>query len=150
MSGPYLEDFAVGETIEAPDSYEMTDERIAEYAAQYDPQPIHLDPQAAEAGLFGGIIASGWHTLSATMRLMVGSPLFDAGAIVGVGVDRLRYLKPVKAGDMLSARAKVLEVRPSESHPERGYLVLHITTTRAGGEPVITQEWTVLVPRRGS
>lgn len=150
MSGRFLEDFSVGELIVSDEEYEMTPERMAEYAAEYDPQPIHIDAQAAEREMFGELIASGWHTLSVTMRLMVRSNIFAGAPVVGVGVDRLRYLKPVRAGDMISARAKVLEVRPSESHPERGYLVLHITTTRAGGEPVITQEWTVLVPRRGS
>lgn len=150
MSGRFLEDFSVGEEIVSAEEYEMTRERLAEYADEYDPQPIHIDARAAEHEMFGELIASGWHTLSVTMRLMVRSNIFAGAPVVGVGVDRLRYLKPVRPGDMISARAKVLEVRLSESHPERGYLVLHITTTRGGGEPVISQEWTVLVPRRGS
>ena len=98
--------------------------------------------------MFGGIIASGWHSLSATMRLMVRSNIFNGAPVVGVGVDNLRYLKPVRAGDRLRARAEVLETRPSSSNPERGYLVLRVVTSRADGEHVLTQDWTVLVPRR--
>src|SRR4051812_34281695 len=87
----------------------MTPERIAAFASEYAPQPIHLDEAAAAASMFGGIIASGWHSLSATMRLMVRSNIFDGAPVVGVGVDHLRYLKPVRAGDRLRARAEVLE-----------------------------------------
>jgi len=148
MSGRFLEDFQVGEKIQSSDEYQMTPASIAEFAREYDPQPIHLDPAAAELGRFGGIIASGWHTLSATMRLMVRSNIFDGAPVVGVGVDKLRYLKPVRPGDVLRAHAEVLSTRPSSSHPDRGYLVLRVTTIGPDGEPVISQEWTVLVPRR--
>jgi acyl dehydratase len=148
MSGRFLDDFAVGEVIESIEEYEMTPERIAAFASEYDPQPIHIDPEAAADSMFGGIIASGWHSLSATMRLMVRSNIFDGAPVVGVGVDRLRYLKPVRAGDRLRARAEVLETRPSSTTPERGYLVLRVVTSRGTGEDVLTQDWTVLVPRR--
>ena len=148
MAGRYLQDFSVGERIEARDEYVMTDANIAEFAAAYDPQPIHLDAAAADDEMFNGIVASGWHSLSATMRLMVASSLFDAGPIVGVGVDRLRYLRPVRAGEHLSAVGEVIEVRESASHPERGYVVLRVTTSRADGVAVLTQDWTLLVPRR--
>lgn len=148
VAGRYLEDFQIGEVIYSPESYEVTPERLAAYASEYDPQPIHLDPDAAAREMFGGIIASGWHTLSVTMRLMVGSRLFEAGSIVGVGVDRLRYLQPVRPGDVIRARAEVIETRPSRSQPGRGYLVLRVTSLRQNDEPAITQDWTVLVPRR--
>ena len=148
MAGRHLEDFAVGEVIESHEEYEITPERLRAYATAYDPQPIHLDPAAAEASMFGGIIASGWHSLSVTMRLIVRSNIFGGSPVVGVGVDHLRYLQPVRAGDRLTAQAEVLTTRPSSGHPERGYLVLRITTTRHDGVPVLTQEWTVLVPRR--
>ncbi len=150
MSGRYLEDFAVGDVIEADEGYEMTPERLHEYAAEYDPQPIHLDPVAAAAGMFGGIVASGWHTLSATMRLVVRANVFDGAPVVGVGVDRVRYLVPVRAGDSLRARVEVVEARPSGTRPDRGYLVLGVTTLRQDGVAVISQEWTVLVPRRSA
>lgn len=148
MTGRYLEDFVVGDVVDSPETYEMTPERINAFASEYDPQAIHLDPVVAGGGMYGGIIASGWHSLSVTMRLMVRSPLFAAGPIVGVGVDRLRYLQAVRPGDQLRARAEVTETRPSRSSPGRGYLVLRITTLRQDDEPVLTQEWTVLVPRR--
>src|SRR3954447_18207969 len=148
MSGRYLEDFAAGEVIESAEEYEMTPERIAAFASEYDPQPIHLDPLAASESMFGGLIASGWHSLSATMRLMVRSNIFDGAPVVGVGVDHLRYLKPVRAGDRLRARAEVLETRSSNSNSQRGYLVLRVVTSRGDGEEVLTQDWTVLVPRR--
>jgi acyl dehydratase len=144
----YLEDFEVGQVFAADEEYEMTPERIAAYASEYDPQPIHLDPDVANREMFGGIIASGWHSLSVTMRLIVHSNIFGGAPVVGVGVDRLRYLKPIRPGDRLRAKAEVMDVRPSRSHPDRGYLTLLITTTRQGDEPVLTQEWTVLVPTR--
>ena len=147
MSGRYLDDFAVGEIIESTEEYEMTPANIHDFASQFDPQPIHLDPDGAAREIFGGVIASGWHSLSATMRLMVRSNIFAGAPVIGVGVDKLRYLRPVRAGDRLRARAEVLQIRNSRSHPDRGYLVLRITTSR-GDEQVLTQDWTVLVPRR--
>ena len=150
MSGAFLEDFAVGEVVESAEVYEMTAERIDAYATEFDPQPIHLDPGRAAESRFGGIIASGWHTLSVTMRLMVRANIFAGAPVIGVGVDRLRYLKPVCPGDILGARAEVVELRPSASHADRGYLLLRVTTLREGDEPVITQEWTVLVPKRST
>lgn len=148
VSGKYLEDFAVGEVIVSAEEYEMTAERVAAYAAEFDPQPIHLDAECAFSGPFGGIIASGWHTLSVTMRLMVRANVFAGAPVIGVSVDKLRYLRPVRAGDRLTARAEIREVRPSRSRADRGYLVLLVTTLGPDSEPVITQEWTVLVPRR--
>lgn len=148
MSGRRLEDFIVGQRFEPGTEYEITPERIEAYAAEYDPQPIHLDPAVAATEMFGGLVASGWHGLSATMRLMVESDLFAGGPVVGVGIDRLRFLQPIRAGDRLRAEAEVLEVRPSRTHTDRGYLVLRITTRRADGTPVLTQDWTLLVPRR--
>ena len=145
MSGRYLDDFASGEVIDSAEEYEMTPERIAAFATEFDPQPIHLDPEMARESLFGGIIASGWHSLSVTMRLMVRSNIFEGAPVVGVGIQNLRYLKPVRAGDRLRARAEVLETRPSSSQPDRGYLVLRVVTLR-DEEQVLTQDWTVLVP----
>lgn len=150
MAGAWLEDFALGEVIASAEEYEITSDNIAAFAAAYDPQPIHLDAAAAAAGIFGGIVSSGWQTASVSMRLVVRSRIFGDGPVVGVGIDKLRFLKPVRAGDRLRAQAEVVEIRRSKSDPSRGYLVLRITTTRHDGEPVMTQEWTVLVPRRGT
>ncbi len=148
VSSRYLDDFAVGQVFATDEDCEMTPERIRAYAAEFDPQPIHLDPATAASEMFGGIIASGWHSLSVTMRLIVHSNVFGGAPVVGVGVDNLRYLEPVRPGDRLRAQAEVIEVRPSRHDPTRGYLVLRVTTTRGDGTRVLTQDWTVLVPRR--
>lgn len=150
MSGRYFEDFVVGEVIDSPESYEITPGRLHEFAAEFDPQPMHLDIGAAARSIFGRLVASGWHTLSVTMRLMVGSALFESGEVVGVGIDKLRWLRPVGPGEVLRARAEVVETRPSRSHDDRGYLVLRVDTLTADDNPVASQEWTVLVPRRGT
>lgn len=145
----YLEDFAVGEVIASTEEYEITPERLHAFAVEFDPQPIHLDAEVAAREMFGGIIASGWHSLTATMRLIVRSQIFGGAPVVGVGIDNLRYLKPVRPGDVLRAEAEVLEIRPSASRPDRGYMRLQIRTFRVnGGDQVLTQDWTVLVPRR--
>jgi acyl dehydratase len=148
LSGSFLEDFAVGEVIESPEQYEITPERLHAYAAEYDPQPLHLDQDFARRSFFGEMTASGWHTLSVTMRLMVRSPLFESGQVIGVGIDKLRWLVPVRPGDRLRARAEVTGIRPSASRPGTGLLTLTVTTLRQGDEPVAVQDWTVLVPRR--
>jgi acyl dehydratase len=150
MSGLHYEDFEIGEVIESPEAYEITPDRLHAFAAEFDPQPMHLTDEAAKASFFGEMTASGWQTLSVTMRLMVRSPLFESGRVVGVGVDKLRWLRPVRPGDRLRARAEVIGKRPSNSRPDQGYLNLR-TTTYLDGKPdtaVATQEQTVLVPRR--
>ena len=147
VAGRYYEDFTIGEVIESPEEYEITPERLHEFAAEFDPQPMHLEAGAAERSIFGRLVASGWHTLSVTMRLMVLSPLFESGEVVGVGIDNLRWLKPVAAGDTLRARAEVMTMRPSQSRPDQGYMTL-LTTTLVGDAPVATQEWSVMLPRR--
>ncbi len=148
MAGAFLEDFTVGERIVSREEYEMTPEGIAEYAAAYDPQKIHLDPEVAAREMFGGIVASGWHTASATMRLIIDTQIFGGGPVVGAGINNLRFLQPVRAGDCLRAEAEVLEIRNSASRPASGHMVLRITTRRKDETPVLTQEWTLLVPRR--
>ena len=90
-------------------------------------------------------------TLGVTTRLMVQGRLLGSTPVVGVAIDNLRFLKAVNAGDVLTAEAEVLEVRPSKSKPERGYLILRVITRRRGdGAPVLTQDWTLLMPRRES
>jgi acyl dehydratase len=110
---------------------------------------MHLDAAAADSSVFGQLTASGWQTLAATMRLMVLSPLFASGEVVGVGIDKLRWLKPVLPGYVLTAQAEILEMRPSKSRSDRGYLRLRTTTFGPENLEVATQEQTVLVPRRG-
>jgi acyl dehydratase len=145
----YLEDFTVGQRFRSINEHRIERQRAIDFATEFDPQPIHTDPAAAEQELFGGLVASGWHTLGATTRLVMESRPLGATPIVGVGIDNLRFLEPVRAGDVLRVEAEVLDVRPSSSRPDRGYLVLRVVTQRQNdGRPVLTQDWTLLVPTR--
>ncbi|MEO8625308.1 MAG: MaoC family dehydratase [Candidatus Limnocylindrales bacterium] len=148
MAGRYYEDFRVGEVIVSPQTYEVTRDNVRAFATEFDPQPMHLEDAAAQASVFGELTASGWQTLAATMRLMVLSPLFASGEVVGVGIDKLRWLKPVLPGYLLTAQAEILEMRPSKSRSDRGYLRLRTTTYGPDRLELATQEQTVLVPRR--
>lgn len=147
----YLEDYVVGQRFVMPGEYVMNLDEMMSYARQFDPQVIHIDEAGARGELYGGLIASGWMTLGVTTRLMVHGRLLGSTPVVGVSIDNLRFLQPVHAGDVLTAEAEVLEVRPSKSRAERGYLVLRVVTRRKqDGEPVLTQDWTLLMPRRAS
>jgi len=143
----YLEDFAVGQTFYSG-SVIVTREAIKTYAAQYDPQPFHLDEAAARSTLFGGLAASGWHTVSLTMRLLVdgGAPI--AGGIIGAGGEDLRWPRPVRPGDELTVESEVLEIRPSRSRPTQGLMKLRSTTLNQNGEPVQVFVANLVVPRR--
>ena len=145
----YLEDFAVGQIFRSG-SVTVTREDIKGYAAQYDPQPFHLDEAAAEETILGGLAASGWHTMSLTMRLLVdgGAPI--AGGIIGAGVDELRWPRPVRPGDRLRAESEVLEVAPSRSRPEQGRLRLRTATFNQNDEPVLVFIANLIVPRRST
>ena len=131
----------------SPHQYEVTADNIKAFAAEFDPQPMHTDDAAAADSVFGQLTASGWQTLAATMRLMVLSPLFESGQVVGVGIDKLRWTKPVLPGYVLTAQTEILEMRPSKSRSDRGYLRLRTTTFGPDRLEVATQEQTVLVPR---
>lgn len=145
----YLEDFAAGQVFRSG-SLTVTAEDIKAYAAQFDPQPFHLDESAAKASLFGGLAASGWHTASLTMRLLVdgGAPI--AGGIIGAGTDELRWLRPVRPGDRLRVESEVLEVAPSRSRPEQGRMRLRSTTLNQNDQPVMVFIANLIVPRRAS
>ena len=144
----YFEDFAVAQVYRSG-SLTVTAEDIKAYAAQFDPQPFHLDATAAKASLFGGLAASGWHTASLTMRLLVegGAPI--AGGIIGAGTDELRWPRPVRPGDRLRVESEVLEVAPSRSRPEQGRMRLRSTTFNQNDEPVMVFIANLIVPRRG-
>lgn len=143
----YLEDFAAGQIFRSA-SLRVDAAEIKGFAAQYDPQPFHLDDTAAQATLFGGLVASGWHTTALTMRLLVdgGAPI--AGGIIGGGADELRWPRPVRPGDELTVESEVLEIRPSRSRPQQGMLRMRSTTFNQNGEPVQTFVGNLVVPRR--
>lgn len=121
---------------------------IRAFAAEYDPQPFHLDEEAARTSVFGRLVASGWHTMALTMRMLVEGGLQPAWGLIGLGADELRWPRPVEPGDVLQAEWEVIEVRTSSSRPDRGIARCRITTRNQRGEVVLTLITTVLVPRR--
>ena len=147
MTERYLEDFAVGQTFRSGQR-QIDAERIKTFAAEFDPQPFHLDETAARDTIFRGLAASGWHTAAVTMRLLVESDLKPAGGIVGAGFDEFRWPRPVRPGDELRVEIEVLEVRPSRSRPDQGLLKVRTTTLNQMGEPVQISIGNLMVPRR--
>ena len=147
MTGRYLEDFAVGQTF-GSGRLRVEKERIKTFAAEFDPQPFHLDEAAARDSIFRGLAASGWHTAALTMRLLVESELRPAGGIVGAGFDEFRWPRPVRPGDELRLESEVLEVRPSKSRPDQGLVKLRTTTLNQNGEAVQISVGNLVVPRR--
>ena len=147
MTERYLEDFAVGQTFRSGQR-QIDAERIKTFAAEFDPQPFHLDEAAARDTIFRGLAASGWHTAAVTMRLLVESDLKPVGGIVGAGFDEFRWPRPVRPGDELHVESEVLEVRPSRSRPGQGLLKVRTTTLNQMGEPVQISIGNLLVPRR--
>ena len=103
-------------------SFVVDFDEVVDFARRYDPQPIHTDPDAARAGPFGGIIASGWHTIALTMRLCVSRYLSELSAIASPGIDELRWYAPVRPGDTIAVRLTILEARRSQSKPGQGVL----------------------------
>ncbi len=149
MSGMYLEDFAPGQTYRSSGSIRIGADRIRAFASEFDPQPFHLDEEAARLSVFGGLAASGWHTAAVTMRLFVESGFRPAGGIVGAGLDELRWPLPVRPGDELHIEAEVLDVRASKSRPSQGLIKVRMTTCNQKGEAVQIFVGNLVVPRRG-
>ncbi len=118
----YFEDFRAGEVTELG-RVEVTRDEIVEFASRYDPQPFHLDEDAAARSPFGGLIASGWHTAALFMRLFVDGILRESASLGSPGVEELRWLLPVRPGDVLTGRVRVLETRPSGTDPGRGTVI---------------------------
>jgi acyl dehydratase len=139
MSQPtwYFEDFEVGRTIEVG-KRTVSEEEIVEFATQFDPQPFHVDKDAAAKSIYGGIIASGWHTCSMMMRLMVDGFLKGAASMGSPGVDEVRWIKPVRGGDTLTVTTTALEKRESTSKPDRGVVVTMWEARNQHGEVVAT------------
>ena len=147
MAARYLDDFAVGQTF-GSGRMRIDEDRIKSFAAEFDPQPFHLDAEAARKSLFGGLAASGWHTAALTMRLLVESEIKPVGGIVGAGFDEFRWPRPVRPGDELRVESEVLEVRPSKSRPEQGIIKVRTTTLNQNGEAVQIFVGNLVVPRR--
>jgi acyl dehydratase len=148
MTERYLEDFEVGQ-IFGSGRLRIDAERARAFAAEFDPQPMHLDEESARHAIFGCLTASGWHTAAVTMRLLVEGELKPAGGIVGAGFDEFRWPRPVRPGDELRIESEVLEVRPSKSRPDRGLIKVRTTTLNQDGEAVQVLVANLVVPRRG-
>jgi acyl dehydratase len=111
----YLEDLHVGDRFESS-TYDVTETAIVEFANAFDPQPFHLDLDEAKRSVFEGLVASGWHTAAISMNLFVTGDLKLAGGSVGLGVDELRWPRPVRPGDTLRLQTEIIEVRPSRDN----------------------------------
>jgi acyl dehydratase len=144
----YLEDFEVGQTFRSG-RLQIDKERIKTFAAEFDPQPFHLDEEAARDTMFGGLAASGWHTAAITMRLLVESELKPAGGIVGAGFDEFRWPLPVRPGDELRVESEILNVRASRSRPKHGLIKVRTTTFNQSNKAVQVAVANLIVPRRG-
>ncbi len=130
-------------------AYEVSEQEIIEFAEKYDPQPFHLDHEAGEASLFGGLCASGWHTCAMTMSLLV-ADLKERGSSLGSpGLERLSWLKPVYPGDVLSVRLEVLQTKLSTSRPDVGFVTAKTTVLNQHGEEVMEFISTGMFPRAG-
>jgi acyl dehydratase len=141
----YLEDLEVGQRFTSP-TLTVTEDEIKAFAAQYDPQPFHLDDSAARNTLFGGLAASGWHTAAMTMRMLVdGAPL--AGGIIGGGGE-IAWPRPTRPGDVLHVEGEVVEIIPSRSKPDRGMVLMRSRTLNQNGEEVQVTTMKLVVPRR--
>ncbi|MBX0302814.1 MaoC family dehydratase [Haloarcula salinisoli] len=141
----YFEALAVGDT-DSFGEYEVTAEEVTSFAGQYDPQPIHTDPEAAAASMFGELVASGWHTAAMTMRLLVDGWLTDSRALGALGVDSLRWPEPVRPGDRLSVSTEIREKEPFDD--DRGRVAIEVTTTTQRGDTVLSMVAQVLWERR--
>ncbi len=143
----YFEDVTVGDRVSAG-PVDVTEAEVLAFARAYDPQPIHLDPEAASRTRFKGIIASGWHTAALAMRLIAeAKPLGDT-EVLGMGVENLRWHLPVRPGDALSIDMEIASMQPSESNPRFGIIKFSITTRNQKGEIVMTHSPICWVPRR--
>ena len=146
VSPLYLEDLVVGRKF-LTGTVTVDPERVRAFATEFDPQPFHLDEAAGGSSIFGSLVASGWHTAAMTMRLMVDSDMRVAGGLVGVGVEQIRWPKPVRPGDRLRVEVEVVDVRPSRSNPSRGIVQFKSQTLNQNDEVVMEQVASLIAPR---
>lgn len=147
MAELYLDDFAAGQVYELGE-YNFTKDEILRFAKDFDPQPFHIDEAAAAQSNYGGLIASGWHTGSIFMRLLVDGLLHKCAGMGSPGVDEMRWLAPVRPNDTLSARLEVDEVRPSKSKTDRGFVITRGILTNQNGDEVFSLKAPFMLRRR--
>ncbi len=144
----WFDDLVLGMRFKSPEKL-VTREDIKRFAAEFDPQPYHLDEAAAESSALRGLAASGWHTAAIAMRLMVETRPFGPHPLLGLGVDELRWLAPVRPGDVIHMEGEVVELIPSRSKPQ-GIARVKWTAFNQQGEPVYTVTPLAIVPRRAA
>lgn len=142
-----LEDFYRGEVIALPE-YRVSESEMIEFARRYDPQVFHLDPVAAIDSPFGGLIASGWLTTAIFMRMQCDSFMEDSSCVGSPGVDEIRWLEPVRPGDVLRGTVEVLEVVPSRSKPDRGAVFSRVELYNQQDVPVMSMRTRAIFLRR--
>ncbi len=142
----YLDDLRIGQRFVSA-SHRMDEGQIKAFAAQFDPQPFHLDDDAAKGTLFGGLVASGWHTAAITMKLLVegGAPM--AGGVIGAGGE-VTWPRPTRPGDMLHVESKIVDIAPSRSRPDRGMVIVRSETRNQREETVQIMTAKLVVQRR--
>ena len=144
----YLDDFHVGQRFTSA-THRMDTEEIKAFARQFDPQPFHLDEAAAKSSIFGGLVASGWHTAAISMRLQVESGMPVAGGMIGIGGE-MSWPQPTRPGDVLRVVSEIKEVTPSRSRPDRGTMRVRSETCNQRDEVVQILDAKLLVPRRAA
>ena len=147
MTERYLDDYAVGQKF-GSERVRVDTPKMKAFAAEFDPQPFHVDEDAAKNTIFAGLAASGWYTAALTMRLLVDGDLKPAGGLVGAGMEELRWPIPVRPDDELRVESEILEVRPSRSRPTQGVLKVRTTTLNQHGEAVQVFTGNLIVLRR--
>jgi acyl dehydratase len=143
----HYEAVEIGET-DSFGSYEVTREEVLSFGTQYDPQPFHTDPEAAEESMFGGLVASGWHTAAMCMRLLVENYLADSKALGSPGVDELRWHEPVRPGDDLHVETEIVGKRRLDSRPDRGLVRVDVGVYTGTDTLVMSMEAQVFWERR--
>jgi acyl dehydratase len=143
----YFDDYTAGTVFELGTTT-LDEQDVIAFAEQYDPQPMHVDPKAAQQSRFGGLIASGWHTTVLAMRLYVDHYLWSPASLASPGVDEIRWLEPVRPGDVLRVRATVAETIPSRKRPDRGVVRARIEVENQDGRQVMTALILSIIARR--
>jgi acyl dehydratase len=143
----YFEDYTPGQVYELG-TVTVSEAEIIDFARQFDPQYFHIDPEKAKSSRFGGIIASGWHTIGVTMRLYVDHFLSHVASLASPGIDEVRWPNPVRPGDVLAVRVSVLEARPSGSKPDRGVVRAKIEAINQRDEQVLSMIGISILGRR--
>jgi acyl dehydratase len=149
MPTRYFEDFAKGSVADYGPRL-VTREEIVGFAAEFDPQPMHLDEEAARVSMLGGLSASGWHTCGLAMRMIVDGPLQDSSAMGSPGVEEVRWLRPLRPGDRITLRVTVADTRTSASRPDLGFVTFAFDMLNQVGATIMIMRGTLMLKRRAA